>query len=108
MQPEPKRETEAPANDIDAAQPQIVRRRRIAAVLFLMMISFLLSSTLLVIGGVLVFRNAEAKFWRHTQGVLLDAHIDTHPGAKDPLPDVPAVKYTYSVNGKAYVSDKWS
>jgi hypothetical protein len=75
-----------------------------------MMIAVLLTSTLLVIGGVLVFRNAQASFWKRTDGVLLDAHIDRHAHATDStsMPDIPVVKYEYSVDGKRIVSDKWS
>ena len=106
-----------PPNKIDVSSQQptdnlnpstAVKRRRIAAVVFLMMISVLLTSTLLVIGGVLVFRNLEASFWSHTDGVLLDAHVDKHDQAKDQKPDIPVVEYAYSVAGKAIISDKWS
>jgi hypothetical protein len=83
-------------------------RRRVGAVLFLMMIAVLLTSTLLVIGGVLVFRNLEARLWKHTDGVLIDAHIDRHDQTKDQKPDIPVVKYAYSVDGHRVISDKWS
>jgi len=83
-------------------------RRRVVAVLFLMLISVLLTSTLLVIGGVLVFRNVQARFWKRADGLLLDAHVDRHDQAKDQKPDIPVVKYAYYVDGKRLVSDKWS
>lgn len=108
MQPEQKIDTEPSPTDIDPAQTVMIRRRRVGAVMLLMVISILLTSTLLMIGGVLVFRNAEAHFWRHTIGVLLDAHIESHKGEKTPLPDVPVVKYEYDAAGKHYISDKWS
>ncbi len=88
--------------------PGLVTRRRVVAVVFLMMIAVLLTSTLLVIGGVLTFRNAEASFWKRTSGVLLDAHVDRHDQSKDQKPDIPVVKYEYMVDGKRIVSDKWS
>lgn len=110
MQPKTDPDSMLPNPDDTAAPPSSIalRRRRVGAVVFLMGISVLLTSTLLVIGGVLVFRNFEARFWHSTTGRLMDAHIDTHVGAKDPLPDVPVVKYEYAVGKTLYTSDKWS
>ncbi len=108
MQPIDKNVTADEKSPPTAINDKIVRRRRLTATIFLTLIALLLTSTPLVIGGVLIYRNTEAYLWHKTTGLLLDAHIDKHPGSKTPLPDIPVVSYEYTVDGKVIKSDKWS
>jgi len=86
------------------------RRVGITVGIFLMFFSVAFTSTLLVIGGSLVFRNARAAFWKSTSGELLEARVDAkHVAAgQTQTPDVPVVKYRFTVNDRTIISDKWS
>ncbi len=89
--------------------PDPVRSRKvgIAVGLFLMVCSVAFTSTFLIIGGTLVFKNVKSMFWSRTTGKLIHADLKAVPGGNQ-TPTNPVVKYSFSINGQSYLSDKWS
>jgi hypothetical protein len=71
-------------------------------------IALLLTSTFLVIGTVLIFRNASALTWDRVDGTLLDAHLERKGPPGNSTPEMPIVRYKYTYLGTEYTGTSWS